>query len=51
MVGRERAYVETCGAAVRRMAADALARGMKGLNQTDAGGALQVGGGERGVWW
>lgn len=43
VVGRERAYVEACGAAVRRMAADALARGMKGLNQTDVGGALQVG--------
>ncbi|CAM9898112.1 unnamed protein product [Scytosiphon promiscuus] len=42
VVGRERAYVEACGAAVRRMAADALAKGMKALNQTDVGGALQV---------
>ncbi|CAM9423221.1 unnamed protein product [Ectocarpus sp. 4 AP-2014] len=42
VVGRERAYVEACGAAVRRMSADSLARGMKSLNQTDIGGALQV---------
>eukprot|EP00752_Nemacystus_decipiens_P008545 g7632.t1 len=42
VVGRERAYVEACGAAVRRMSADSLARGMKALNQTDIGGALQV---------
>ncbi|CAM9980618.1 unnamed protein product [Ectocarpus sp. 6 AP-2014] len=42
VVARERAYVEACGAAVRRMSADSLARGMKSLNQTDIGGALQV---------
>lgn len=42
VVGRERTYVEACGAAVRRMSADSLARGMKALNQTDIGGALQV---------
>lgn len=42
VVARERAYVEACGAAVRRMSADFLARGLKALNQTDVGGALQV---------
>lgn len=42
VVGSERPYVEACGAAVRRMSADFLARGLKGLNQTDVGGALQV---------
>lgn len=46
IVSRERPYVEACGAAVRRMSADHLARGMKALNQTDVGGALQVGRGE-----
>lgn len=42
VVGRERPYVEACGAAVRRMSADHLARGLKALNQTDIGGSLQV---------
>ncbi|CAM9928466.1 unnamed protein product [Laminaria digitata] len=42
VVGRERPYVENCGAAVRRMSADHLARGLKALNQTDIGGSLQV---------
>lgn len=42
IVGEERPYVEAYGATVRRMAADALGRGLKSLNQTDVGGALQV---------
>lgn len=42
IVGKERPYVEAYGAAVRRMSADALGRGLKSLNQTDVGGALQV---------
>ena len=44
IVSCERPYVEACGAAVRRKSAEHLARGMKALNQTDVGGALQVGG-------
>lgn len=42
VVEREKAYVDAYGAAVRRMSADALGRGLKALNQTDVGGALQV---------
>lgn len=42
VVARERPYVEAYGAAVRRMSADSLGRGLKALNQTDVGGALQV---------
>lgn len=42
VIARERPYVEACGATVRRMSADSLARGLKALNQTDVGGALQV---------
>lgn len=42
VIARERRYVEAYGAAVRRMSADSLGRGLKALNQTDVGGALQV---------
>lgn len=42
VVARERRYVESYSAAVRRMSADSLGRGLKALNQTDVGGALQV---------
>ncbi|CAN0051829.1 unnamed protein product, partial [Choristocarpus tenellus] len=42
VVDRERAYVETVATFVRRAASDTLGRGLKGLNQAEVGGALQV---------
>ncbi|CAN0401959.1 unnamed protein product, partial [Discosporangium mesarthrocarpum] len=43
VVDLERPYVQAVSTFIRRAAADTLGRGLKGLNQAEVGGSLQVG--------